>query len=188
HGVHRGAGPIGGGDGDDVGRLLEAATVEGEEAERRAERHDLVHTRLGEQLGEQGAVALRRAADWSPARGTGRRSRRIGHGRRRMGWSSGTSITAMASPSGSAIHISRSPHGSVTGARRTSTPFVRSSAWASSTERTWNQRRTAELGRSGGAPDGPCDTSRYPPPRKNTVPRSPHVPNSRKTASPSVSP
>src|SRR5690606_22505056 len=90
----------------------------------------------------------------------------------------------MGVPSGSAIHISISPHGSRTGGRTISTPRSRSSACAAATSSTWSHSRTDGDGAASERPD----SSRNPPPRKYTVPRSGPVPNSRYTASPSRSP
>jgi hypothetical protein len=51
-GVERGTGPVGGGGGDEVGALLEAPAVEGEEAEPAAESTAFLDARVGEQGGE----------------------------------------------------------------------------------------------------------------------------------------
>jgi hypothetical protein len=56
--------------------------------------------------------------------------------RRRSGCSSGTSTMQIRTPSGSAIHISSSPHGSRLGSRRIGTPRSPSSRRAAASSRT----------------------------------------------------
>lgn len=83
--------------------------------------------------------------------------RRQVRGSRRIGCSGGTSTTAMRRPSGSATHISSSPHGSRRGPRTTVAPRARSSRCAAARSRTCIQSRR----RSSAAPGSPRpDTSR----------------------------
>jgi hypothetical protein len=86
-------------------------------------------------------------------------------------------------PSGSWIHISIKPHGSVTGPRMMGTPAAASRACSAWTSRTCIQIVTD-------CPAGPglCpETSSKPGPRKNTTPGSSGGPNSRWMARPSTS-
>jgi hypothetical protein len=78
-------------------------------------------------------------------------------------------------PSGSSIHISTSPQGSVTGSRMTGTPAVGSRACSSRTFRTWIQI----ISERPGAPDAFPETSSNPWPRKKTIPGWSAGPNSR---------
>ena len=69
-------------------------------------------------------------------------------------------------PSGSSIHISTSPQGSVTGSRMTGTPAIASRACSARTSRTWIQITSERPG----APDALPETSSNPWPRKKTIP------------------
>jgi hypothetical protein len=98
-----------------------------------------------------------------------------GRGSRRSGWPAGTSTRTIRMPSGSVIHISVRPQGSVTGSRITGTPAAARRACSARTSRTWIQIIT-------GPPAGPSacpETSRNPCPRKKTIPGSAGGPNSR---------
>jgi DNA-binding HxlR family transcriptional regulator len=66
-------------------------------------------------------------------------------GSRRIGWSGGTSTSTIRTPSGSSIHISRSPHGSSRGPRTT---CAARSAWAAVTSRTCSHSATPPPGPS----------------------------------------
>jgi hypothetical protein len=87
----------------------------------------------------------------------------------------GTSTRTIRTPSGSSIHISVNPHGSVTGSRRMRTPAAASRSYSALTSRTCSQIITD-------CPRAPAecpDTSKNPGPRKKTTPGSDGEPNSR---------
>jgi hypothetical protein len=73
--------------------------------------------------------------------------------RRRSGWSAGTSTMQMRTPSGSAIHISSSPHGSRLGSRRIGTPRSPSSRRAAASSRTCSHNAMPGAGGAAARPD-----------------------------------
>ncbi|MDQ0603745.1 GNAT superfamily N-acetyltransferase [Streptomyces canus] len=99
---------------------------------------------------------------WTRIRSRTATSSRQMPGRKRIGWSSGTSTRTIRQPSGSVIHISISPQGSFTGGRTISTPFATSSSCAAVTSATCIHSCTAG---DGGVSERP-ESSRKPPPRK----------------------
>jgi hypothetical protein len=119
------------------------------------------------------ALALFRSFEWWLLRASGGQGTRRS---RRSGWSCGTWTRTMRVPSGSAIHISCSPHGSCRGSRTT---CGASSRWAAPRSRTCSHSATAGPAGASALPE----SSRNPPPRKNTVPPG----NSRAIARPSTS-
>ena len=78
-------------------------------------------------------------------------------------------------PSGSWIHISVKPQGSVAGPRMIGTPAAASRACSARTSRTWIQIINECLGGPAVCPE----TSSKPGPRKNTTPGLSGGPNSR---------
>jgi hypothetical protein len=95
-------------------------------------------------------------------------------GSRRGGWPAGTSTRAICTPSGSSIHISINPQGSVWGSWSTRTPAADSYSCSARTSRTWIQTIDDRPGLLGQRPEN----SRNPEPRKNTTPGSAADPNS----------